>query len=484
MRTKLLSVFFIALPLLSNAQTVNSVSISEGSIDLSTSTVVGEITINPATAGKVIVHFDGVCIADVGDRIILAASNTTNWGVNDGGVGIEVNNTDINRRSFSHTRVYDVVPGSQTFYAVADNAIETDGSGIASIYGNLTVEYIPNGISTLVGFTGVAEPSIDLTSETTVGSVTINPATTGRVIVRFDGFCIASPGDMIVLAASNTASWGVDDGNVGVEIDNSDVTQAQFSHTRVYDVVAGSQTFYAIAHNYVETAGTGIASIYGALTVEFIPDGYSLVGFDGIIATNQDLTNATTVGQVTINPATAGKAIVNFNGKVVSSVGDRIVLAASNTTAWGSNDGNVSVEAENADLDRNSFSHTRVYDIAAGSHTFYAVAQNYVETDGTGIASIYGSLTVTFISNGTAGIEETSGNEIIIYPNPATYLISIQGIEVGAIVTIYAMSGQKVLELKADSEITQINLSDLEAGIYTAEIITDGKITSQKIIKN
>ncbi|MBK6524336.1 MAG: T9SS type A sorting domain-containing protein [Crocinitomicaceae bacterium] len=46
------------------------------------------------------------------------------------------------------------------------------------------------------------------------------------------------------------------------------------------------------------------------------------------------------------------------------------------------------------------------------------------------------------------------------------------------------MSGQKVLELKADSEITQINLSDLEAGIYTAEIITDGKITSQKIIKN
>ncbi|MBK6524337.1 MAG: hypothetical protein IPG07_01590 [Crocinitomicaceae bacterium] len=97
-----------------------------------------------------------------------------------------------------------------------------------------------------------------------------------------------------------------------------------------------------------------------------------------------------------------------------------------NTTAWGSNDGNVSVEAENADLDRNSFSHTRVYDIAAGSHTFYAVAQNYVETDGTGIASIYGSLTVTFISNGTAGIEETSGNEIIIYPNPATYLISIQ----------------------------------------------------------
>ncbi|MBK6524339.1 MAG: hypothetical protein IPG07_01600 [Crocinitomicaceae bacterium] len=169
------------------------------------------------------------------------------------------------------------MPGSQTFYAVADNAIETDGSGIASIYGNLTVEYIPNGISTLVGFTGVAEPSIDLTSETTVGSVTINPATTGRVIVRFDGFCIASPGDMIVLAASNTASWGVDDGNVGVEIDNSDVTQAQFSHTRVYDVVAGSQTFYAIAHNYVETAGTGIASIYGALTVEFIPDGYSLV---------------------------------------------------------------------------------------------------------------------------------------------------------------------------------------------------------------
>jgi len=484
MRTKLLSIFFIALPILSSAQTVNSVSISEGSIDLSTSTVVGEITINPATAGKVIVHFDGVCIADVGDRIVLAASNTTNWGANDGNVAIEVNNTDINRRSFSHTRAYDVLAGSQTFYAVAQNYVETDGSGIASIYGNLTVEFVPDGISTLVDHIGVSESNIDLTSETTVGSVTINPTTNGKVIVRFDGMCLPSVGDRISLAASNTTSWGVNDGNVNVEVDNADVNSAPFSHTRVYDVVAGSQTFYAVAHNYVETAGTGFASIYGSLTVEFIPDGYSLVGFDGITASNQDLTSSTVLSEVTINPLTAGKAIVHFDGNCNSTVGDRIVLAASNSTAWGANDGNVNVEAENVNVDRNSFSHTRVYDIAAGSHTFYAVAQNYVETDGTGIASIYGSLTVTFISNGTAGIEETSGNEIIIYPNPATDLISIQGIEVGAIVTIYAMSGQKVMELKSDSEITQINLSDLEAGIYTVAIITDGKITSQKMIKN
>jgi hypothetical protein len=170
----------------------------------------------------------------------------------------------------------------------------------------------------------------------------------------------------------------------------------------VYDVTAGSQTFYAVGENYVETDGSGIGSVYGSLTVEFIPSSSTSVsvGFEGISETSVNLRGAPVVlGQVTIDPASSGKVIVHFDGQCYSDPGDRIVLAASDTTDWAVNDGNIGVEAETATADINSFSHTRVYDVTAGSQTFYAVGENYVETAGSGIASVYGSLTVTFHSD-------------------------------------------------------------------------------------
>ncbi len=359
------------------------------------SVVLGQITINPTSSGKVIVSFDGLCYSTPGDRIILAASNTTSWGINDGSVGVEAFDSDINENPFSHTRVYNVSPGSQTFYAVAQNYVETAGDGIVSIYGSLTVQFVSSSNS-LVGFSGIIKTNLNLTNETTVGTVTINPTVSGKAIVKFDGQCISSPGDRIVLAASNTSSWGTDDGSVSVEAVNSDINTKSFCHTRVYDVSPGSRTFYAVAQNYVETAGDGIASIYGSLTVHFVPASVSIVGFTGIKRTSVNLSTRTILGQVTINPTVSGKVLVRFDGNCISSPGDGIVLAASNTTSWGVNDGNLYLEAIDTDLNSNSFSHTRVYSVSPGSRTFYAIGHNYVEVDGNGIASIYGSLTVKF----------------------------------------------------------------------------------------
>jgi hypothetical protein len=370
--------------------------INQTNINLRSRKTLGQITINPPVSGKVIVSFDGMCFSSPGDRIILAASNSTSWGADDRCVTVEAINSDINGSSFSHTRVYNVSQGNNTFYAVAQNYVETAGTGIASIYGSLTVQFIPASTS-LLGFYSINKLNINLASETTVGSVTIKPSVSGKAIVKFDGYCISSPGDRIILAASNTTSWGINDGSVSFEAVSDDINTNSFSHTRVYDVSPGSHTFYAIAHNYVETAGTGIASIYGSLTVQFIPASGSVVHFLGINKTNFDFKgSAATLAQIAINPSVSGKVLLRFDGKCISSPGDRIILAASNTPSWGANDGNVAVEAFNNDINTNPFSHTRVYNVSPGSKTFYAVGQNYIETDGTGIASVYGSFTLIF----------------------------------------------------------------------------------------
>ncbi len=465
------------------AQIIKSRDIIQENIDLTNETVLGEITINPSNSGKVIVHFDGDCTSDVGDMITLAASDTNSWGVNDGNVSIQAVDEENDGNSFSHTRVYDVSTGSHKFYAVGHNYVETEGSGTAWIYGNLTVKFYPDSYSG-IGFRGISETEIDLTDETVIGQVTINPSTAGTAIVRFDGDCISDVGDRIILAASDTNTWSVNDGSVGLEAYSEDINSNSFSHSRAYDISAGSHTFYAVAHNYVESEGSGVASIYGSLTVEFFPNG-SQVGFQGITEVDIDLTNQTVVGQVTLNPSTPGKVLVHFDGDCVSDVNDRIVLAASNTNTWDVNDGNVSVQAPGSDVDANSFSHTRVYDVTAGTHDFYAIAHNYVETGGSGIASIYGSLTAEFfpaVASSIAG--QSTNNPLSIYPNPGLDIIFIEYQNYkNSTVNIINSEGQLIKSFAPNGPKMKLNTRNLARGLYFIRIINNKNYVSEKFIK-
>jgi len=465
--------------------------ITQTNIDVTNETTVGQVSLETPGNGWVMVRFDGYCISTPGDRIVLAASNTPSWSVNDGNVGVEAVNGDVNGSPFSHTRVYPVGAGNHSFYAVAHNYVETDGDGKASIYGSLTATFVPADAGT-IAHVGIQQTNLDVTSETAVAQVSINAATAGRAIVHFDGSCANSPGDRIILAASNTPSWGVNDGSVSVEAIDSDLNYNCFSHTRAYDVGPGSHTFYAVAHNYVETSGNGLASIYGSLTVEFIPSGSDAkADMVAIQETNLDLSSSQVIGTLNFNPTQPGKVIVQFDGKCISSPGDRIVLAASNSSSWGVNDGSIGVEAYTDDFNRHSFSHTRVYDVTPGNHTFSAIAHNYVETDGDGIASIYGSLTGQFIPNESpSSTENLSKNwKLSLFPNPTSGAIQLKLSEdlnrSAGVIQLFNAQGQLLQQWNAAQFSGQIDLTQQAAGMYLIKVLDQdsGLFTSQMAYK-
>jgi hypothetical protein len=374
--------------------------ISQVSVNLRGAPVVlAERAIAVGKSGAVLVQFDGTCISSDGDRIRLAASNTQDTGVNDGGTTAEAYSSDINRVSFSHSRAYPVTAGTHTFYAVGENLVETDGDGIASVYGCLTVKFFPDGANATVSHTGVQFVDQDVRGAAVeAAQLTINPAVAGKVLVRFDGYVFSTVGDRIVVAASNTQDWSANDGTSAVEALDADRNRRAFSHSRSYAVAPGSHTFYGVMENLIETAGTGVASVYASLTVEFFPSTGSVV-FEhaGVSQSGIDVEGTPiTMGQVTVDAPASGTAVVRYEGLCVSEAGDRIVLAASDSNSWSPGAGNSTVEAVSADLNYNGFSHTRAYRVTAGSHTFYGVCENYVETDGTGLASNYASLSVEF----------------------------------------------------------------------------------------
>jgi hypothetical protein len=455
--------------------------------------VLGEVNVNLSQAGIVRVHFDGICISSVGDRIILAASNTPNWGVNDGSVSVEAISADNNTFGFSHTRVYPVAAGPHKFYAVSQNYVELEGDGKASVYGSLSVEFIPDNSSHILLHSNIQRTNLAVEGlPVSVAHITLNAPSAGKAIVQFDGTCMSSVGDLIVLAASNSTSWTPNDGNVSVEAYSEDYNRNSFAHTRVYDIAAGAHDFYALAHNYVETQGNGKASIYGTLTVTFVPQtAKHITAFSGVSRTNINLRGAPVVlAQNAINPTEPGKVLVQFNGHCYADVGDRIVLAASNGPNWSPGNGNVTVEAVDDDVDHFCFSHSRVYSVAPGSHNFYAVGQNYVEMAGDGIASVYGSLVVQFFPQSVSAVTEAAkaSATLEVYPNPSSgqILVAVPDMPGELLVRVSDASGKAVLlftNLRPLDGHLLIDIAALNPGMYFLTVTNLSATRTAQIVR-
>jgi hypothetical protein len=200
------------------------------------------------------------------------------------------------------------------------------------------------------------------------------------------------------------------------------------------------------------------------------------------------------VGQADIDAPTDGTVIVHFDGSCTPDLGDRIILAASNSTNWTPNDGNVSVLGT-AGVPFASFSHSRGYDVTAGSYTFYAVAQNYVNQGGSGVASIYASLTVRFYPAAPVDVRETINSPVDFsleqnYPNPFNPSTTIKySIPRSSRVTIrvFDVLGNEIQTLvneekSAGTYELDWNAANLTSGVYYYQMIAGNHISTRKMI--
>lgn len=501
MKKKILSfapLFLGCLPILF-AQIVAHVNISKTNLNLrGNPVVVGQLTLNAPANGKVILRFDGHCASTYGDRIIVAASETTKWTTNDGCVEFEApDGGDVVNNSFSHTRSYGVDSGENTFYAVAENAFEMEGTGIASIYGTLTAEWfpIPSAGKAFAEHKGFYYEDILVEGgPTAFSSLTIDAPVAGKVLVRFDGKCVSSYGDLMFFAASNTPDWSDYDGSSSNEVIDDDLNRFSFAHVRSYDVAPGSHTFYAVVENYYETYGNGFASIYGSLTVQFYPEPSISKPVFQTLSTPFGIKidgPPVAVGELTINAPVEGKVELNFTGTCIANFGDQVRLAASDELNWAPNDGNITFEPYSSDLNRVSFSHTRVYDVTPGDHQFYAVVQNFEEYDGGGLAVVYGSLTARYFPEGVIKTTEPSAfKQLKISPNPASDFIRMEFTELAQeafSLTLSDLQGKTIrsfekLALDPTARL-EWSVANLPSGTYLVTFTNADGTASKQIIR-
>ena len=84
----------------------------------------------------------------------------------------------------------------------------------------------------------------------------------------------------------------------------------------------------------------------------------------------------------------------------------------------------------------------------------------------------------------TVGIDDLDIKTLVLYPNPTSGVVSIQGAELNSDIVITNSLGQVVFKTRSVELTTQIDLSAYLNGIYTMMISSDYSIVSKRIVLN
>jgi len=244
-----------------------------------------------------------------------------------------------------------------------------------------------------------------LPQATVLDSIIFDAPVDGQVFLRFDGHCTATVGDRIILAASYTNDWDSNDGNTDVRpVDSLHLTQC-FNHTRVYNVTAGQNIMYAVAHNIVDTDGNGIASIDGQFTVSYIPneDVLQRLSGKGVISSGFIFTNDVKVfDQITIEVPEAGQLMANYEGRCFMDYNDTALFVLSLDTLWPAQPDNIEISFSN-DNYFTQIVQRQLMDVGQGTYTIYLLGRKTGGNLESNENFINGTLSTQFIPDAQAG---------------------------------------------------------------------------------
>lgn len=186
---------------------------------------------------------------------------------------------------------------------------------------------------------------------------------------------------------------------------------------------------------------------------------------------------------ITINAPVDGFVLAQLDGYCTSSVGDEMLFAVNDKPDWEVNEGHITVSAPYTNNVFSTLSHSRLFPVTAGTHTFYSVVENTGLTGGTGLVDILGNFIVKFYPEINVGIQEAKATSAFsIYPNPANDVLIVlfsDNNNAGKIeITDIAGRVVQTVQIEGNTQM-QLNISQLPAGIYLVRT----KNFTQKLVK-
>tara|TARA_B100000508_G_scaffold114135_1_gene92895 strand:- start:3208 stop:4674 length:1467 start_codon:yes stop_codon:yes gene_type:complete len=111
-------------------------------------------------------------------------------------------------------------------------------------------------------------------------------------------------------------------------------------------------------------------------------------------------------------------------------------------------------------------------DLVGGDHKITVTDDNGCKKDTTiGIGS-------------TVGIEKVVHSSFKVFPNPFSEILTIEGLENNAKITVLDLTGKTIYEKHSKSEYEELDLNSLKSGIYLFQVVEGQNITSLRLVKN
>jgi hypothetical protein len=181
---------------------------------------------------------------------------------------------------------------------------------------------------------------------------------------------------------------------------------------------------------------------------------------------------------------------VIFSTNVVNELNAEMVLGDLMTDILITNNGAVYCQ---------SWSHFGGVANGAGTYCIEGCFQNYADIEGSldicdaspagfcdwDFGTIAGTVTncVTSACADDLGMDEAAA-AVDIYPNPAVSYIMIKHVEKGSQWTILDFSGKRIVSGTVTTDITQIDVSQVPAGVYMLQILNENTRSVNRFVKN
>lgn len=83
------------------------------------------------------------------------------------------------------------------------------------------------------------------------------------------------------------------------------------------------------------------------------------------------------------------------------------------------------------------------------------------------------------------GYEDSTGNQLLLYPNPAKDLVIIDNLPHGEIqMIVFDVNGKELVSKIANTQTARIDTSNLPNGVYIVQFDHNGYITHKKLVVN
>ncbi|MHA3786880.1 Ig-like domain-containing protein [Flavobacterium hauense] len=269
--------------------------------------------------------------------------------------------------------------------------------------------------------------------------------------VTISGQVVPAASLEITVAGNAAATITTDDGTLQLV---ATILPSNANQNVVWSTISGNAFAYMTQDGVVHAINNGTATIQAISTENnTILDTIEVTISGQVVA----------VSGIVITVENNADPIITTNGGTLQLIATATPSNANQNVVWSTISGNAFAYITQDGV---------VHAINNGTATIQAVS--------TENATILDTIEVT-VTGQVLGLDEFNKDEVIIYPNPAQTVITIQSQYDISDVEIYTLEGKKVLESTGNS----IDIAMLPQSNYILIAkSTDGKITSKKIVKN